>query len=158
MADYGFRPVTGADLPMLADWLRQPGVAHWWGGPDRQIALIREEGAEPGLHQVIATLDRAPLGYGQYYPAHRWPAPHLAHLPPETIAIDVFSGPQGWGQGGAWLRALGDLLLARVPVLAIDPDPANTRAIRAYEKAGFAGTALGRDGAGRTVRIMTRRR
>ncbi|MFL2779091.1 MAG: hypothetical protein ACJZ88_06970 [Paracoccus marcusii] len=43
MAEYAFRPVTGDDLPVLARWLAQPEVAAWWPGPDRQIALIRDD-------------------------------------------------------------------------------------------------------------------
>ena len=41
MPDYGFRPVTAADLPMLAEWLRVPQVARWWPDAERQLALIR---------------------------------------------------------------------------------------------------------------------
>lgn len=70
----------------------------------------------------------------------------------------MFSGPQGWGRGGQWLRELGDLLLADASLLAIDPDPTNLRAIRAYQKAGFSGHAIATDGEGYPVRVMTRRR
>ncbi|MBK4214836.1 GNAT family N-acetyltransferase [Paracoccus caeni] len=158
MPDYAFRPVTRDDLPMLAEWLRQPEVAAWWGGPDRQISLVTEDLDSPAMEQVLALRDGVPLGYAQYYPAHHWPAPQFAHLPADTIAIDVFGGPQGWGHGGQWLRALGDLLLLDTPILAIDPDPENTRAIRAYEKAGFTGDEIRTDSEGHPARIMTRRR
>ena len=158
MPDYVFRPVTQADLPMLAEWLRDPRVAEWWQGPDRQIALVREDLADGLMRQVIALTRDLPLGYAQSYPAHHWPAPHFADLPPDTVALDVFGAPQGWGHGGAWLRALGDLLLQDASTLAIDPHPENLRAIRAYEKAGFSGDRMARDGEGSPVRVMTRRR
>lgn len=158
MADYSFRPVVAADLPVLAEWLRQPLVAEWWPGPDRQIALMGEDMEDPVMHQVIACRDGIDLGYAQYYPANHWPAPHFADLPDDTLAIDVFGGPQGQGHGGAWLRALGDLLLADVSTLAIDPAPHNLRAVRAYEKAGFQGDAIRPDAEGQPVRVMTRRR
>lgn len=143
---------------MLAEWLRQPPVAEWWPGPDRQIALVSEDLDNPVMHQVIASRDDLDLGYAQYYPAHHWPAPHFAGLPADSLAIDVFGAPQGRGHGGAWLRALGDQLLANVSTLAIDPATDNLRAIRAYEKAGFRGDAIREDGEGRPVRVMTRRR
>ena len=54
MPDYGFRPVVAADLPMLAEWLRQPAVAQWWPGPDRQIALVREDMDNDAMRQVLA--------------------------------------------------------------------------------------------------------
>ena len=143
---------------MLADWLRQLAVARWWGGPDRQIALIRDDIPDGLMGQVIAMRGQTLLGYAQSYPAHHWPAPHFAHLPAETIALDVFNGPDGWGQGSEWLRALGDLLRARTAILVIDPDPENQRAIRAYEKAGFSGAETGMDAEGQRTRVMTRRR
>jgi aminoglycoside 6'-N-acetyltransferase len=44
----------------------------------------------------------------------------------------------GRGHGSAFIRVFADQLLASgIPRVVIDPDPANTRAIRAYEKAGF---------------------
>ena len=44
----------------------------------------------------------------------------------------------GRGHGSAFVRAFADGLLASgTPRVVTDPDPANTRAIRAYEKAGF---------------------
>jgi aminoglycoside 6'-N-acetyltransferase len=42
------------------------------------------------------------------------------------------------GHGSAFIRAFIDRLLAAgAPRVITDPDPANARAIRAYEKAGF---------------------
>ncbi|WP_323716810.1 GNAT family N-acetyltransferase [Paracoccus aminovorans] len=158
MAEYAFRPVTRADLPLLADWLRLPEVARWWRGAEKQLAGIDEDLDLPEMRQVLALRDGVPLGYAQFYPAHRWGAPHFADLPAGTLAIDCFSGPAGFGQGGAWLRALSDRLLAETPVLVIDPEPDNLRAIRAYEKAGFAGEALRRSEDGTLARVMTRHR
>jgi aminoglycoside 6'-N-acetyltransferase len=44
----------------------------------------------------------------------------------------------GRGHGTAFIRAfVEDLLEAGVPQVLTDPSPANGRAIRAYEKAGF---------------------
>jgi len=44
----------------------------------------------------------------------------------------------GRGHGGAFLRALAEMLIAEgAPAVAIDPDVANLRARRAYARAGF---------------------
>ncbi|MFN3526133.1 MAG: GNAT family N-acetyltransferase [Paracoccus sp. (in: a-proteobacteria)] len=150
--------MTRADLPMLAQWLASAEVAAWWEGPDRQIALVTEDLDHPAMTQVIVMWGDQPIAYAQYYPAQAWPAPHFAHLPGNAIAIDVFAGPAGRGHGGGWLRALGDLLLQQASTLAIDPDPENIRAIRAYEKAGFSGSEIRIDGEGHPVRVLTRLR
>ena len=45
----------------------------------------------------------------------------------------------GRGHGSAFIRFFTERLLAKgTPRVVIDPDPANTRAIRAYERAGFS--------------------
>jgi aminoglycoside 6'-N-acetyltransferase len=44
----------------------------------------------------------------------------------------------GGGHGSAFIRAFVARLIADgVPRIVTDPDPANGRAVRAYEKAGF---------------------
>src|SRR5215471_8089298 len=48
------------------------------------------------------------------------------------------AGMVGCGHGSAFIRAFTDeLLAAGTPRIITDPDPANARAVRAYEKAGF---------------------
>ena len=65
----------------------------------------------------------------------------LGPQPAGTRGIDQFIGEPdmiGRGHGSAFIRAFVDRLLAAgTPRVVTDPDPANTRAIRAYEKAGF---------------------
>jgi aminoglycoside 6'-N-acetyltransferase len=61
--------------------------------------------------------------------------------PSGTRSLDQFIGEAdmlGRGHGSAFIRAFTERLLAKgTPRVVIDPDQANTRAIRAYEKAGF---------------------
>ncbi|WBU60241.1 GNAT family N-acetyltransferase [Paracoccus albus] len=158
MAEYDFRAVTGNDLTMLSGWLGQLQVSRWWpNGPD-QIKGIREHIADPSVSPMIVSLDDEPIAYVQHYRARRWPAPQFGHLPYDTIALDLFSGPKGFGHGGAWLRQLGDSLLADVSMLAIDPTTDNVAAVRAYRKAGFDGDVIRPDADGKPVLVMTRRR
>lgn len=158
MLDDSFRPVARDDLPMLAEWLKDPVVAEWWPDPRHQLAMITEDPDLPAMRQLIAFHGETAVGYAQHFPAHEWDAPHLHDVPQDSIAIDVFSVPECWGHGGTWLRALGDLLLSEVSALVIDPGPDNHRTIRAYEKAGFCGEAIHMDGEGQPARIMTRLR
>jgi aminoglycoside 6'-N-acetyltransferase len=58
-----------------------------------------------------------------------------------TCGIDQFIGEPDMierGHGSQFVRAFVDRLLATgCPRVLTDPDPANARAIRAYQKAGF---------------------
>lgn len=152
MGDYGFRPVAADDLPMLAGWLGQVQVARWWPAP------IRENAGHADLTRLVVTRGTESIAYAQHYPAHRWQAPQFAHLPHDAVGIGLFSGPQGFGHGGAWLRQLGDDLLLRASMLVVDPVPGNIRAVRACRKAGFAGDVIRAGPDGQAVLVMTRRR
>lgn len=160
MADYGFRRVTQADLPMLADWLRQPAVAEWWKDAEDQIRSIEASLEDPHLTQLLVLRAGVPIAFAQHSIAAHWNEPHYDAVPmPEgTVALDVFAGPDGMGLGGEWLDALARHLLAGAPALIIDPHPDNHRAIRAYEKAGFTGDLVIAGHEGQPARMMTRHR
>lgn len=157
----GFRPFVPDDLPLAAAWLRVPEVAAWWRDADEQIALLTADLDDPRITQEIVTLDGAPFAYVQHYECHGWPdAIEFAHMPPGARAIDGFIGRPdliGRGFGSAFLRALGDRLLADgAPALVIDPDPSNERAVRAYRRAGFAGDRILSGWDGNPVLILER--
>ena len=77
----------------------------------------------------------------QCYAQSAWPDNGLGLHPPGTRGIDQFIGEADMldcGHGSGFIRAFVDSLLAAgTPRVITDPDPANGRAIRAYEKAGF---------------------
>ena len=155
---YRFREMTAADLPLIADWLVQPHLVRWWGEPAEQMALITDDLADPLMDQRIVELGGAPVGYVQHYPFHAWGAPHLAHFPPGTLALDTFVGPEkllGQGHGTAFLRQRATHLLANgAPCVVIDPDPGNERAVRAYRRAGFVGTMVATDHEGDPALVL----
>jgi aminoglycoside 6'-N-acetyltransferase len=130
----------------------------WWGDPEEQAALLREDLDEPCMVMRIVSYEGQPFGYVQDYDVHVWPQPHFNHLPAGSRAIDAFIGELsmiGQGHGSAFLRLLAERLRAEgAPVVAIDPDVDNLRARRAYEKAGFCGEDLVETGAG-PVMLMT---
>jgi len=130
-----FRPLTEADLPLVATWLARPHVAQWWRGP---VEL------EPGLRQFLAVLEGEPIGYVQSYqaiaghPEGWW----LDVDDPGVHGIDQFLADParlGRGLGTRMVRAFVAELFTdrRVTRAQADPSPENGRAIRCYEKAGF---------------------
>lgn len=154
----GFRPLARADLPLIEDWLHEARVSAWWRGPQAQLAGIAEDLDAPAMRQWLVLLNGAPAAYVQFYPAHHYGAPHFAALPQDALALDCFSGPSGFGHGAAWLKVLAGRLLAEASILAVDPEPDNLRAIRAYQKAGFSGDAALAMEDGTLARVMTRHR
>jgi aminoglycoside 6'-N-acetyltransferase len=138
---YGFRSVTRKDLPMLAQWLRKPHLAEWWGDPDDSLAEITAAIESIETEPLIIELDGAPIGYLQSYDPHLESDHPYQDQPIGTFGIDISIGlPDlvGKGHGSAIIRQFADQLFDEGALrVIVDPDPANLRAIRAYEKAGF---------------------
>ncbi len=142
-SSYAFRPVVREDFPVLLRWLFNPEVVRWWGAAKEQAALLQEDLDDARMVMWIVSYDGYPFAYAQDYEVHAWPQPHFSYLPAGSRAIDAFIGELGMigrGHGSVFLRLLAERLKAEgAPVVAIDPDVANLRARRAYEKAGFRG-------------------
>lgn len=140
---YAFRPVTHDDLALLQRWLRAPDVVRWWGDPEHESDLLRGDLDEPRMVMRIVSWEAQPFAYAQDYDVDAWPQPHFNGLPAGTRAIDTFIGEPdmiGRGHGPRFLRLLAERLEREgAPLVVVDPDPANYRARRAYEKAGFRG-------------------
>jgi aminoglycoside 6'-N-acetyltransferase len=138
---YDFRPVTERDLPMIAAWLAEPEVAEWWDDPETEIAGIREHIDSISVEPLIVELDGKPIAYLQSYDPHLEDDHPYADQPFGTIGVDLSIGrPElvGIGHGSAIMRQFVEQLFEEgAPRVIIDPSPANGRAIRAYEKAGF---------------------
>ena len=137
---YVFRPMTTADLPLIRRWLALPHVVEWWGDPEEQYALVSGDLDEPAMDQFIVSIDGGPFAYIQCYDLTEWNSGFGAH-PLGTRGIDQFIGEPDMierGHGSGLIRAfVEDRLQGGAPRIVTDPDPANGRAVRAYEKAGF---------------------
>jgi aminoglycoside 6'-N-acetyltransferase len=137
---YDFRPVAPADFPLLGAWLAQPHVAEWWDGDG--LAEIAQALEDPSTEPCIVSLDGRPIGYIQVYDPNAEPDHPYRDQIPGTLGIDQFIGEPdlvGIGHGSRLVAAFAERLFAGgAPRVIIDPDPRNARAIRAYEKAGFA--------------------
>jgi aminoglycoside 6'-N-acetyltransferase len=144
--EYIFRPMAAADLPMLRNWLREPHVAEWWGDPEQQFALVRGDLDDPAMEQFIVAISDRPFAYLQCYDPTAWPDNGFGAQPVGTRGIDQFIGEPdmiGRSHGSALIKTfLERLINSGTPRVVTDPDPANLRAVRAYEKAGFESVGL----------------
>jgi len=132
--------MTAADLPLVRKWLAQPHVVEWWGDTHEQFELVSGDLHEPAMDQFIVEYEGGDFGYIQCYDLTAWDSGLGLH-PEGTRGIDQFIGEPDMverGHGSAFIRAfVEDTLAGGAPRIVTDPDPANARAIRAYEKAGF---------------------
>ena len=139
--DYVFRPMTTSDLPLVRRWLAEPHVVQWWGNTLEQFELVSGDLEVEAMEQFVVAINDCPFGYLQCYDPDVWPENGLGDHPRGTRGIDQFIGEQDMvnrGHGSAFIRTFIDRLLAAgAPRVITDPDPANGRAVRAYEKAGF---------------------
>jgi aminoglycoside 6'-N-acetyltransferase len=146
MSRYQFQPMTAADLPLVRGWLEQPHVTAWWGEPDEQFILVSGDISQPAMDQFLVISDGRPFAYLQCYDQSAWPEGGLGEHPAGTRGIDQFIGEADMvskGHGSAFIRDYIEGLLANgTPRVVTDPDPGNARAIRAYQKAGFAKQGL----------------
>jgi aminoglycoside 6'-N-acetyltransferase len=137
---YAFRAATADDLPLLRAWRAQPHVVRWWGPAD--VEDPAEALADARIAAWIVAHGGRPFAYAQDYSPHDWHPHSFAHLPAGSRGIDQYIGEPdmiGRGHGSAFVRDHCDRLFAAgAPAIGTDPHPDNARAIRAYEKAGFA--------------------
>ena len=116
-----------------------PHVRQWWGDPSEQYDLVSGDLDEPDgpVHRRSRSSEFA---YLQCYDLTAWNS-GFGDIRRGTRGIDLFIGEPGMigrGHGSAFIRAfVDDRLRNGAPRMVTDPDPANTRAVRAYEKAGF---------------------
>ena len=145
-----FRPLHESDLPLLAEWLRRLHVVEWWGGNDAALDLedVRQKylprvGEDASVKCYVACLGDEPIGFAQSYVAlgagDGW---WEDETDPGVRGIDHFlsdGSRLGQGLGTRMVRVFVEWLMTDPAVTKVqtDPDPANARAIRCYEKAGF---------------------
>lgn len=146
---FNFRLMTESDFPLMFDWLNRPHVAEIWDGPMTQNQVIeryKKNIQDPNIFCFIVEYKNKPIGYIQNYNANLvgdgwWPGE-----PKGTWGVDQFIGEEdliGKGLGSLFVQEFSDQMLnsSQVNRVITDPAPQNSKAIRAYEKAGF--TKLG---------------
>ena len=154
--EYSFRVVTSADLPVLRRWLETPAVARWWPDAQEQHDCIEGDLADAGMAMLIVGWRGRDFAYSQHSGIHGWGAAFSRGLPYDTRAMDSFIGEPdmlGLGHGAGFLRVMAIDLSRRYSMVTVDPDAANLRAQRAYERAGFRGDRIVATPAG-SARLM----
>lgn len=138
---YQFRAVEKKDLPLLKSWLAEPHCQEWWSDVDEALAEIQAAMDDDATEPMIVELSGKPIAYIQTYDPHMEDGHPYQDQPYGTLGIDLSIGDSAnlnKGHGSAIMAALVEILFEEgAPRLIIDPDPANIRAIKCYQKAGF---------------------
>ena len=147
-SDVGFRPVTRADLPLLAGWLDASHVARWWPREDSTTTALDEhygpsiDGTDPTrLFLILA--DGVPVGFCETYLHADNPDWDNTIGLPNVAGIDYLIGVPGLcgkGLGTTVIRAFSELvfgLYPRISGIASVPQAENTASCRVLEKNGF---------------------
>ena len=140
-----FRPLTANDLPNMLRWLADPDVMAFYGRPPASEADARRHYLEPNdapCWRFIVEEAGRPIGQIQYS--------HPSASDTWSAGIDIFIGEadaRDRGLGTEAIRTMLRFLFEKKSVhrVTIDPEPANRRAIGAYEKAGFTLDGVIRD-------------
>lgn len=164
----GFQSVSAYDYELLENWMRRPHWQEWWGEAETELGYIRDmvEGRDT-TRPYLFVLEGRPVGYIQAWTiadhlSEPWlsKAPWLRDVPADSIGVDLAIGDVenlSKGLGTSALVAFTRMLKKEGHRhILIDPDAANLRAIRAYQKAGFEGLLIAPDPeqGGRSIMIM----
>lgn len=135
-------PFLPSHLRLLEDWLRRPHVARWYPFPDRDMAIATR--LPPGGAHAVIVSSGEPVGYVRWQRVARETLDELGlhEIPAGSVDIDILLGDAertGKGIGPAALSALAAELLRDpdVPLLGLTTSVDNTRAHRAFARAGF---------------------
>lgn len=136
---------TMADYVAMREWFLEPELQQWvWcdekGEPPVSLERVIEKYGQRVKHPrdvfpYFILRDGEPIGFIQYYVKDA-----------QTIGLDMWIGTvqeRGRGYGSEALRQMVNIIHEKHPEaqeLFIDPEKANHRAVRCYEKAGFQTT------------------
>jgi aminoglycoside 6'-N-acetyltransferase len=139
------RPMTGGDLPLIAEWLRQPHVARWWReDPADELATYRAciDGTEK-THALVAEHSGTAMGWCQWYRWGDYPGAARDYgAEGDEAGIDYAIGAAehcGRGLGTQLIARLVELIRAGHPQLPIytTVEEPNRASRRVLEKNGF---------------------
>jgi aminoglycoside 6'-N-acetyltransferase len=134
------RPLRADDVERVAEIQNEPGVARWWGPPNKAELRRQADGSDDEKALAIEREGEL-VGLIQY---HEENEPDFRHA-----GIDVFLAEraQGHGLGTDAVRTLASYLIDEREHhrLTIDPAADNAAAIRAYEKVGFRAVGVMRE-------------
>ena len=145
-----FRRLRSSDLGLMHRWLNAPHVRRWWYAEGTSYAEIEEhylpaiEGRDSAKPFVILH-ENKPIGYVQSYRISTQDDEGYARLVDvkDSAGVDLFIGEASYLYQGLGRHVIRNFLSEHVfsdpeiETCVIGPEPKNTAAIRAYEKAGF---------------------
>lgn len=153
-----WRPLAPSDLPMLAHWLADPGVARWWNQEFDGESVNRDFGAsvrgeEPG-EDLVVSVDGTPVGLLQRsliqdYPDDLAEFAAIVDLPAGAVELDYLIGDaalRGRGLGTRMITAAVEHTWIDYPAtstILVAVVAANRASWRALEKAGLSRVAEG---------------
>lgn len=148
--DIHIRLLEESDFPLMLKWLTDERVLQYYDGRDVKYTLDSlsckyQHDFEGGGFRVIIQYQDVPVGYGQIYQVVGELFDEYGY--PETDR-KVYATDQFIGEPAYWNRGIGSTYLKLVctylkeekdaDIVLLDPHKDNHRAIRAYQKAGFA--------------------
>ncbi|WP_264184004.1 acetyltransferase [Bacillus shivajii] len=133
----------------MHEWLNKGSALKWYSKRRKSYDEIYDKymkkiKGEVKTSPYLILLDGEKIGYIQTY--YIWDHQHYAYsisAPRNSVGIDLFIGNEAFLYKGYGVRILNEFLLNiinkmdHVSCCIIGPDPNNTAAIRAYERAGF---------------------
>lgn len=153
-----WRPLIAADLPLLAEWLREPQVSRWWNHEHSAEAVERDFGAsvrgeEPG-EDLVVSLDGHPIGLLQRsvisdYPEDLAEFSAVVDVPDGAVGLDYLiadASLRGRGLGSRLISMAVEATWSDYPGAAavlVAVVATNTASWRALEKAGLQRIADG---------------
>lgn len=146
---FNFKPLKKSDLPQLFQWLSLPHVVAWWREQKDWNVFEKKYGHYIEIDEVgpfFIFHEQKPIGYISWNETASDPI-RTESYPQGTYGFDMFIADLdyvGKGYGPQIIKQfIKEILVPKNAVkVIIDPEIINTRAIRAYEKAGFKKTKI----------------
>jgi aminoglycoside 6'-N-acetyltransferase len=141
-----FRPLVGADVPLVAEWLGRDHVAPWWRDTieeaiEKRYAAI--EGRRP-TRQFLIVVDGRAAGMIQTYRVADHPGwQEIVQVGDDVAGVDLMIGEPDLVGQGLGPRVLSEfvreVVLTDREIVAVvaTVEESNRRSWRAFEKAGF---------------------
>jgi RimJ/RimL family protein N-acetyltransferase len=143
---FRFEPFSQTHLALLRSWLDSDHIKDFWQETADDEKLKYKYLVDLPRRSVwpfVILRENEPIGFIQYYEAAKVGEGWWENEDPGTFGIDLMIGrPElvGKNLGATIIREFIAFVQQREPSaksIIIDPDPKNTRAVRAFAKAGF---------------------
>lgn len=158
MHNYSFRRLTDADLPMMRSWLQASHVRSWWGDPDRNLALMKQDMNNPAINMQVVQITGRPIAYLHHHDVAAFRMPQFADIAHGARAISTFVGDANYlspGYAAGYISDCVQSLRLKYTLMAAAPNSTDMRKIGIYLQAGFRKRRMAPTRDGRLVQVMT---